>query len=447
MATQWQLPTELVSWITELSQVLHRRLAWRLLPLLSGMLFAQGRRTVASWLRGGGLGNDFRRYYYFLGSLGHNVKYVAYLLLCRAVEVIQPGERVLLAIDDTPTKRYGPRVEGAGVHHNPTPGPADQQFLYGHLWVTLAMVVRHPLWGTIGLPLRAFLYVRRKQIALLQKLYGVAFQTKLEMAAELVEWCVEWRCFLGKAVWIVADGAYAKRPFLKRTLAAGVVVVSRLRKDAALWAVPEPKRSRPGQPKKRGRKRKYGAKISLAKRASHRQGWQTGDFILYGKKVTKTYKTFLAMHKPAGGLIRVVLVREDHGWLAFFCTEAEATVAQILEAVADRAAIEQDFHDLKEVHGVGQQQVRHYWANVAVYHLNLWLHTLIELWAWGRSHEELCDRSHSPWDDAARRPSHADRRNALRRNCVGAEIQAAGKRQRLTPKFQRLFHRLLRLVA
>ena len=118
-----------------------------------------------------------------------------------------------------------------------------------------------------------------------------------------------------------------------------------------------------------------------------------------------------------------------------------------LEAVADRGAIEQDFHDLKEVHGAGQQQVRHYWANVAVYHLNLWLHTLIELWAWKQSHEQLCDRSQSPWDNAQRRPSHADRRNALRRSCLGAEIQAAGKSQRLTPKFQSLFRRLLKLVA
>jgi hypothetical protein len=447
MATQWQLPIELVSWITALSQMLHARLAWRLLPLVTGMLFAQGRRTVASWLRGGGLGDDFRRYYYFLGSLGRNAKSVAALLLRRVVDVLQPGDRILVAIDDTPTKRYGPQVEGAGVHHNPTPGPADQQFLYGHIWVTLAWVVHHPLWGTIGLPLRALLYVRQKQIALLTTLYGVTFQTKLEMAADLVEWFVQW-LFLEKTVWVAADGAYAKRPFLKRVLAAGVVVVSRLRRDAALWTVPKPEQPRSGQPQKPGPKPKYGRQaISLAKRAGHRQGWQTGDFRLYGKKVTKTYKTFLATYKPVGGKIRVVLVRDTDGWVAFFCTDPEATVEQILEAVADRAAIEQDFHDLKEVHGAGQQQVRHYWANVAVYHLNLWLHTLIELWAWTKTHEQLCDRSQSPWDNPERRPSHADRRNALRRHCIRTEIQTAARTQRLTRKFQRLLLRLVKLVA
>ena len=66
----WTLPAEVSSWVTALSQVLHRRHAWRLLPLLVGLLFAQGRRTVSRWLRASGIGKGFQRYYYFLGSLG-----------------------------------------------------------------------------------------------------------------------------------------------------------------------------------------------------------------------------------------------------------------------------------------------------------------------------------------------------------------------------------------
>jgi hypothetical protein len=443
---EWQLPVELTLWIAHLSQPLHARLAWRLLPILSGMLFAQGRKTVASWLRGGGLGPDFRAYYYFLGSLGRKAQFGSSLLLRLAFDVIAPDGRWLFALDDTPTKRYGRHVEGAGIHHNPTPGPADQKFLYGHIWVTLAWVVRHPCWGAIGLPLAALLYVRQKQIALLRCLYGVAFRTKLEMAAALVEWLASWLQFTGQVLWIVADGAYAKRPFLRRAVAAGVVVVSRLRKDAALRSLPAPPRR--GQPKKRGRKPKYGkATISLAKRAAHRQGWQTGDFVLYGQSVRKTFKTFVATYTPAGGVIRVVLVREDDSWVAYFCTRAEATVAQILEAVADRAAIEQDFHDLKEVHGTGQQQVRHYWANIAAYHLTLWLHTLVELWAWTQDHGSLCDRSQSPWDDPSRRPSHADRCKALRRSCIRGAIRGVLGCSRLQPKLQSLVQRLVTLVV
>src|ERR1700730_14323121 len=210
---EWQLPVEVVFWITQLAHPLHARLAWRLLPLLRGLLFAGGRRTVASWLRAAGLGADFRRYYYFLGSLGRKTEFVASLLVRRAVTVIVPGERLLFALDDTPTKRAGPRGGGGGIHHTPTPGPPGHKFLYGHVWVTIAWVVRHPLWGAIGLPLRALLYVRQKDIAHLPRWYKVRFRTKLEMAATLVTWLANGLKYLGKTLWVVADGAYAKRPF------------------------------------------------------------------------------------------------------------------------------------------------------------------------------------------------------------------------------------------
>jgi hypothetical protein len=158
-------------------------------------------------------------------------------------------------------------------------------------------------------------------------------------------------------------------------------------------------------------------------------------------------KTFLATYAPAGGLIRVVLVKEGDGWVAFFGTDPQATVRQILEAVADRSAIEQAFKDLKDVHGAGQQQVRGYWANVAAYHLNLWLHTLAALWAWGRSQAELCDRGASPWDDTARRPSHAERCKALRRRCLEADFERVQGGGCLTPKMRGLVRRLLSLAA
>jgi hypothetical protein len=441
----WNLPCEVASWIVQMAFVLDRRVAWRLLPLLVGALFGQGRRTVASWLRGGELGEDFRLYYYFLGSLGRNVKSVASVLFRIAVRVIVPGDRLLLAIDDTPTKRYGPLVEGAGIHHNPTPGPAEQKFLYGHVWVTLSWVAQHGWWGTIGLPLLAMLYVRQKNLKSIAPWYKVKFQTKLEQAVGLVEWAVQTLAGLGKTVWVVADGAYAKLPFLRPLLAMGVVVVSRLRKDAALWSVPPiiP----PGQ-RKRGKPRTYGKdKISLAKRAGHRHGWQIGDFVLYGVKVRKKYKTFLATYKPVGGVIRVVLVKELHGWFAYFCTKADASVQEILEAVADRAAIEQNFHDLKEVHGTGQQQLRNYWANIAAYHVTLWWHTLIEVWAWNQPQRKLTDRSASPWDDPTRRPSHADRRNALRRQCLENEFQREGAASTIPRKIRDVWKRLMKLVA
>ena len=80
---------------------------------------------------------------------------------CRSCACV-PGDHLLFALDDTPTPRYGPYVQGAGLHHNPSPGPAGEKLVYGHLWVTLAWAVRHPLAAALCLPLRALLYVLRQ---------------------------------------------------------------------------------------------------------------------------------------------------------------------------------------------------------------------------------------------------------------------------------------------
>lgn len=443
---RWQCPGDWVEWSEWLAAGLHARNRWRLPVLLVGILFAHGRRTVTTWLRAAGVSDDFQDYYYFLAALGRKTKSVATQLLVLLLQTLPLPDRLLAVIDDTPTKRYGPRVEGADIHHNPTPGPADQKYLYGHIWVTLSLAVRHPCFGALALPLRAMLYVRQKTMATIPKWRGWTFATKLVLAARLVEWMAPLAKQAGKTLWIVVDGGYVKAPFLKRALRAGVTVIGRLRKDAALRDLPP--KPRRGKRRRRGRPPKYGKhKISLAKRAAHRDGWQTAQCTVYGKKVTKLYKTFLATYRPTGGVIRVVIVEEDHDWFPFFSTDPNATAVEIIEAFADRATIEQDFHDVKEVWGAGQQQVRNIWTNLAVYHLNLWMHTLVELWSWNHRHDELCDRRLSPWDDAERRPSHADRRKALRQQVMQTELSTITETWSLPTQILRLAQRLMTLAT
>lgn len=444
---RWDSPEQWSEWSEWLAAGLHARNRWRLPVLLIGILFANGRRTVTTWLRAAGISDDFDDYYYFLAAVGRKIESIATQLVALVLQILPLPKRLLLVIDDSPTKRYGPKVEGADIQRNPTPGPADQMYLYGHIWVTISIALRHPKWGAMALPLRAMLYVRKKTMVTIPPWRHWRFATKLQLAARLVEWVVPLLQKAGKTVWIVIDGGYTKRPFLRRVLKLSkVVVVGRLRKDAALRNLP-PKIKR-GQCRGRGRPRKYGKnKISLAKRAGQKRGWQTVECRLYGETVTKTYKTFLATYPPVGGVIRVVLVKEDHAWLAFFCTDLDASVVEILEAFADRATIEQDFHDVKEVWGTGQQQVRNIWTNVAVYNLNLWMHTLVELWSWDKSHEELCDRSDSPWDDAERRPSHANRRKALRQLIMQNEFSTLKAAWWLPRKIIDLAQRLMALAA
>ena len=75
--------------------------------------------------------------------------------------------------------------------------------------------------------------------------------------------------------------------------------------------------------------------------------------------MTRQYKSFLATSRLVSAQIRVVIVRfEDGGWAPYFCTDTTVTAQDILEAVAARWAIEEHFHDVKEVWGAGEQQVR-----------------------------------------------------------------------------------------
>ena len=315
---RWECPNQWSEWSEWLSAGLHARNRWRFPVLVLGILFANGRRTVTSWLRAAGVSDDFDDYYYFLAVVGHKTNSIATQLVALVLQTLPLPKRLLLIIDDSPTKRYGPKVEGADIHRNPTPGPADQTYLYGHIWVTISLALRHPEWGAMALPLRAILYVRKKTMPTIPLGRHWRFATKLQLAARLVEWIVPILKKAEKTVWIVIDGGYTKRPFLRRVLKLSeVVVVGRLRKDAALRDLPT--KLKHGQRRGRGRPRKYGRnKISLAKRAGQKRGWQTVECLLYGETVTKTYKTFLATYPPVGGVIRVVLVNEDHGWLAFF---------------------------------------------------------------------------------------------------------------------------------
>src|SRR5438270_1437840 len=221
-------------------------------------------------------------------------------------------------------------------------------------------------------------------------------------------------------------------------------VVSRLRKDANRRSEPGPR-----PPRRRGPRRISGEhRIDLAGRAGRKRGRVSGTFTPYGKPTPERYETSVATWRPAGGAIRVVLVDEPTGWVAFFCTDPSATVDDILGSVAGRFSLEVAFRDLKEVVGAGQQQVRLVRASVGALHLGLWACTMTEAWAWKRDEKELAGhRSASPWDDLARRPSHADKRRAWRRELLGEEIHAALRPGLTEREIAAAAERLLNLAA
>ena len=125
-------------WFSRLASALDRRSAPRLALLFLGAVLARGRRTVTSWIRAAGLSDQFQSCYIAVAAAGKKAETIAAYLVLTVVEPLLSGaERLTLALDDTPTQRYGPHVQGAGVHHNPTPGPAGSPYVYGHVFVVL----------------------------------------------------------------------------------------------------------------------------------------------------------------------------------------------------------------------------------------------------------------------------------------------------------------------
>ena len=312
--------------VSLLQAVMDRRIAFRLAIVVAGMFLADDRRTASAWFVAAGVQDDWDRFYDCLISVGRTSGKLATVILGLVVQKFAPGlgDRILLGMDDSPTSRYGRHVEGAGVHHNPTRGPADGEWLYGHNWVALAWLARHPAWGVIAFPLRSMLYVREVDVPKLAEKYAWEFRTKHQLGVELLTWFMQSIRELGveAKVWLAVDGAYATRPFLLPVLGLDIVVVSRLRKDACLYDLPDHPSSPPRAHPIYGKN-----KISLAKRAAHRQGWQTITYHCRGVEVTRQYKTFLATSRLVSGQIRVVIVRfEDGGWAPYFCTDTSADV-------------------------------------------------------------------------------------------------------------------------
>jgi hypothetical protein len=73
----WNTPDEWSQWSEWLSSGLHGRNRWRLPLLMLGILFAQGRRTVTTWLRAAGISDGYQDYDYFLAALGGKIEKVA----------------------------------------------------------------------------------------------------------------------------------------------------------------------------------------------------------------------------------------------------------------------------------------------------------------------------------------------------------------------------------
>ena len=208
-------------------------------------------------------------------------------------EVIQTAKRIRMVLDDSPTKRYGLKIEGAGYHHNPTPGRTKAKICFGHSWVVAALVITHPAFDEISFPIAAELYLRQKEIDQLKEKYDRKFQTKTTMAVQMIKRLVPKFKAFEKKIEIIVDGGYAADTVLvPLSELANVVVITRFRRDSAFYEIPpQPEKRRPGRPKV------YGNKMDLASMIESEDGWEFVECRQYGRDVTKRVKWFIVTSK------------------------------------------------------------------------------------------------------------------------------------------------------
>ncbi len=163
---------------------------------------------------------------------------------CTVLEFVQEklplADRVLLVVNGAPTKRYVQCVQRPNVHRNRSPGTANEEFLYGHIWMTLSLAVRHLESGPLVLPLETLLYLRKPSLNSIPAERGGKFHTTLKQAAELIERAADVVKAVRKRVSVLFDGEYANRSLFRRLLEQGVTLFSRLQKTSYPRSFPPP---------------------------------------------------------------------------------------------------------------------------------------------------------------------------------------------------------------
>lgn len=321
-----------------------------------------------------------------------------------------------LNIDDTTAARYGKHVAHAGWFKDASAsGPATKGRVihWAHNWLVGAITLRLPRWAMTRWVLPAVFALYRKRDDCDAR---HPFATHAQLACQMVR---QVRAALPDVIIrVAADGAYATRQMVAG-LPQGVSLVSRIRRDAGIYALP-PKRRSKGQ---RGRSPKKGkqlpAPVKLA--ARRKTGFKTVTLSKQGRTVQRLILgiTCLWYGVCRDRPIRLVIVRDPAGRQDddfLFCTDATVPDEQIAQRFYDRWGVEECIFEAKQQ--LGFEDTRG-WCSATVNRqapLAMVLVSLVKAWyAQAALDEPNLLPETPPWNPAKTRPSFTDMIAALRR--------------------------------
>ncbi len=413
--------------------------------LIVGWITCQTRHSISRVIQASGEvevdGKHHSAFYNFLSKGRWSADSLGHVLFKLLVQWL-PG-RITLIIDDTLSSKNGPHIFGAAMHYDAhrssygrgTTGGARSFFAFGHNWVVAALWLPCP-WKEgkgIAVPFAFRLYRTIKSCK--KKDYRKRTELALDLIKLITTWLPE-----DREMHLVADAEYACRTIV-RELPERVAFTGPMCMDAALYKEPE-------QYKGIGRPRKMGERLPSPKKLAAQRSipWKEKKVNIYGKDVVMEIKSMdcLWYTVAKSRKVRMVVTRDPSGRLndrAYFSTDTEMEVEDILEQFARRWEIEVSFRNTKQSLGIQDPQ-NGWWrrerdtprpkkrpgpnphedkGKEAIHHtlaVAFAAHAIILLWYW-RNGEPANDvaiaRAQAPWYIHKTTPSFNDMLAAVRR--------------------------------
>ena len=241
------------------------------------------------------------------------------LRLLQLVLRVCPAELVTLILDDTLVPRCAKVGPGISIKHDHSHKANRPTFLNCQCWVTLALVVRVRLGSALTVPIRSWLVEESGQ------------RGKLWVARQLMD-SVRGHV---KGVRLLIDAWFMRRTLILPLLEQQVRIIGQVRRDTALFLPPEP------EPKRRGRKRKYGRRIDAV--VLEALPVQAMELMLYGTVQRVRVRSVRAVARFLKGLpVRAVwceMFLSDHTWSRprlILATETNLSAQQVVEIYSER---------------------------------------------------------------------------------------------------------------
>jgi len=296
------------------------------------------------------------RYYTFMASVKLPWERM-WAILWRAIPSPLCDGRLVLGLDDSINPKTGKKIFACQTTFDHAAKTNQTRWPWAQTIVTVGLLKQiHGRWTC--LPLAFAFYLRRTSLAqrcIRVRGKAVVFGSKFAQAVQLIARLGA--VFADVPVLVVADSWFGNNGLfkpLRERLGARVNLLSRLRVNAALYAIPARNAGRPGRPRKYGKRLGNAADLAAAMRE------QTRPYTVhvYGALREAQAADRVVMLKTLRCPVRVVWVYRKTQWVALVTTDLDLSVEQIVEYYAARWKIEAGFREIKQEIGSAHTQTR-----------------------------------------------------------------------------------------